>query len=205
VTRRRRLQARAVAPLLAAAILGCTPTAALMTPPPRVKPPPARAGEVTGGITFSSGGVATAISYGPWHVKGPGLELAYAGDGEWVGTWNGADARFKAAQGLLRGPGTMVQIDERDGALALRGTWGDRGVEVTVSPRGLKARTEPGGCTLDLTATGIGTLSGPIGCPGVPGKPVSAATGTLLLQGEAVLVPHVLLPQVVMALLSALP
>jgi hypothetical protein len=176
-----------------------------MTRPPSVKPPAARAGEVTGGIAFTSGGLVTSVAYGPWHLKGPGIELAYAGDGAWVGTWNGAPARLVATQGMLEGPGTRVLVDERDGALVLRGTWGGRGVDVTASPRGMKARTEPGGCTLDLTATATGTLSGPIGCPGVPGRPASAATGTIYLQGEAVLVPRTLLPQLAVALLVSLP
>jgi hypothetical protein len=177
-----------------------------MTPPATVTPPPGRAGEVTGGVTFASGGVSSAAAYGPWHVKGPGLELTYAGDGTWRGTWDGAPATFTATQGLLRGPrGTLVQIDDKDGALLVHGYWGGRGVELAVSPRGMKARTEPGSCTLELSATGPGTLSGPTGCPGGPGRPATAATGTLLLQGESVLAPRVLLPQVALALLSVLP
>ncbi len=190
----------------ALAMAACAPTAALMTPPATVAPPPGRAGEVTGGVTFAASGLSAASAYGPWHVKGPGLDLAYAGDGAWEGTWDGAPARFTASQGLVRGPrDTLLQVDDRDGALVLRGTWGGRGVELSVSARGMKARTEPGNCTLELTATGPGTLSGPTGCPGGPGKPATAATGTLLLQGESVLAPRVLLPQVVFALLSVLP
>lgn len=196
----------ALATVAAVAIAGCTPTAALMTPPPTVTAPPGRTDEVLGGVTFASGGLSNAVAYGPWRVKGPGVDLVYAGDGAWRGTWGGAPATFTATQGLLRGPrGTLVTVDERDGALVIRGTWGERGVDVALTPRSLKARTDPGGCTLELAATGPGTLSGPVGCPGGPGRPATAATGTLLLQGESVLAPRVLLPQVAIAVLSVLP
>jgi hypothetical protein len=69
----------------------------------------------------------------------------------------------------------------------------------------LKGRLDPGGCSLDLGPAGTGILSGPVGCPGSTGKVATSATGTLRLQGEAVLVPNVLLPQFVLALLTTLP
>lgn len=198
-------RAARVLALLAAGLAGCAPTAALMTPPPSVKPPPERAEEVTGGLSFSSGGVGTSATYGPWRVKARGLDLAYAGDGTWKGTWNGAPVAFTATQGLVKGPDTLLAVYDRDGVLGVRGTFVGRGVEASLSPRGLKVRVEPGGCSLELTATEAGTLSGPIGCPGTAGRPASAATGTMVLQGEAILVPHVLLPQVAFALLAILP
>ena len=149
-----------------------------MTPPPTVKPP---AGQ------------------------GEGFDLAYAGDGVWTGTWNGAAARFVGSQGRLQGPGTELLIEQRDGALSMRGTWAGRSVDVTVGKAGLRGRLDPGGCTLELAPSGIGVLSGPVGCPGLGGKGVASAAATAELLGEAVLVPNVLLPQFAIALLGTLP
>lgn len=196
---------RAGLALLAVSLAACTPTAALMTPPPSVKPPPGQADETTGGVTLSAGGLGASVSYGPWRVRGEGIDLAYSGDGAWTGAWNGAPARFTASQGRLQGPGTELLIEQRDGTLSIRGAWAGRSVDVTVGRGSLKVRTDPGGCTLDLGPTGTGVLSGPVGCPGSTGKGATSATGTLQLLGEAVLVPGVLLPQFVLALLSTLP
>ena len=196
---------RAAVAWIALALSGCAPTAALMTPPPSVKPGPGQGDETTGGIEFAAGGVGSSIAYGPWRVKGEGIDLAYAGDGAWAGTWNGSAARFTASQGLLQGPGTAVRIDQRDGALALRGTWAGRPIDLTVSRTGLQGTTSQGACSLDLRSTGTGNLTGSLGCPGGEGRPATSATGRLRLLGEAVLVPDVLLPQFVLALLTALP
>jgi hypothetical protein len=196
---------RAGLALLAATLAACTPTAALMTPPPTVKPPAGQGEGSTGGVVFSAGGLGSSVGYGPWRVKGEGFDLAYAGDGVWTGTWNGAAARFVGSQGRLQGPGTELLIEQRDGALSMRGTWAGRSVDVTVGKAGLRGRLDPGGCTLELAPSGIGALSGPVGCPGSAGKGATSATATAELVGEAVLVPHVLLPQFVMALLGSLP
>lgn len=196
---------RACLVLLAASLAACTPTAALMTPPPTVKPPAGRADETTGGVAFSAGGLGSSVTYGPWRVRGEGIDLAYAGEEAWTGTWNGAAARFTASQGRLQGTGTELRIEQRDGTLSIRGTWAGRTVDVTVGRGRLKGRMDPGGCGLDLGPAGTGVLSGPVGCAGSNGKGATSATGTLRLQGEAVLVPDVLLPQFVLALLSTLP
>jgi hypothetical protein len=191
--------------LLAATLAACTPTAALMTPPPTVKPPAGQGEGSTGGVAFSAGGLGSSVGYGPWRVKGEGIDLAYAGDGVWTGTWNGAAARFVASQGRLQGPGTELLIEQRDGALSMRGSWAGRSVDVTVGKAGLRGRLDPGGCTLELAPSGIGVLSGPAGCPGDAGKGITSATATAELLGEAVLVPNVLLPQFAIALLGTLP
>jgi hypothetical protein len=170
-----------------------------------VKPPAGQADETTGGVAFSAGGLGSSVTYGPWRVRGEGIDLAYAGEGAWTGTWNGAAARFTASQGRLQGTGTELLIEQRDGTLSIRGTWAERTVDVTVGRGRLKGRMDPGGCRLDLGPAGTGVLSGPVGCAGSNGKGATSATGTLRLQGEAVLVPDVLLPQFVLALLSTLP
>ena len=122
---------RAALGLIALSLAACTPTAALMTPPPTVN---LRAGgrRATGGA-----------------------------------------------------PGPLGRRHRRE-----EGTWG---------------RLDPGGCSLELEPAEFGTLTGPVGCPGGTGKGATSATGTLRLQGEAVLVPGVLLPQFVLALLASLP
>ncbi len=196
---------RAALGLIALSLAACTPTAALMTPPPTVNPPAGQSDESTGGVAFSAGGVGSSTSYGPWQVKGAGLDLAYAGNGAWTGTWNGAAVRLVASEGRLQGPGTELLIEQHDGALSMRGSWAGRSVDVTVGKKGLRGRLDPGGCSLELEPAEFGTLTGPVGCPGGTGKGATSATGTLRLQGEAVLVPGVLLPQFVLALLASLP
>jgi hypothetical protein len=196
---------RAALALIALSLGACAPTAALMTPPPTVNPPAGRSDEATGGVAFSAGGVGSSISYGPWQVKGPAIALAYAGDGAWTGTWNGAAVRLVASQGRLQGPGTDLLIEQKDGGLSMRGYWAGRSVDVTLGKNGLRGRLDPGGCSLELAPVEVGTLTGPVGCPEGAGRGATSATGTLRLQGEAVLVPDVLLPQFVLALLSSLP
>jgi hypothetical protein len=191
--------------LIAAAVSACAPTAVLMTPPPTVKAPAGHADDVTGGVAFSSGGMGASVSYGPWRVTGAGLDLSYAGDGAWTGTWNGAPARFVASQGRVQGPGTELLVEQHGDTLSIRGTFTGRGVEVTVGRKGLRARLDPGGCTLELTPAPDGILSGPVGCPGSAEKAAASTSGAVRLLGEAVLVPGVLLPQFVLAVLATLP
>ena len=69
----------ALVALVAAALSACAPTAALMTPPPSMKPPAGQANESTGEVAFSAGGMGSAVTYGPWNLKGDGIGLAYAG------------------------------------------------------------------------------------------------------------------------------
>jgi len=196
---------RAALALAVLSLAACTPTAALMTPPPTVNPPAGQSDETTGGVAFSAGGAGSSASYGPWQVKGAGIALAHSGNGAWTGTWNGTAVRLVASQGRLQGPGTELLIEQHDGALSMRGSWAGRAVDVTVGKKGLRGRLDPGGCTLELAPAEVGILSGPVGCPGGAGRDATSAIGTLRLQGEAVLVPGVLLPQFVVALLASLP
>lgn len=188
-------------PALAALLAGCTPSAALMTPPPSLAPGPGQRDDVTGGVTFALRGASTSTSYGPWRVTGDGIALAYAGDGGWKGTWNGLPARFQASQGLLSGPGTQVTIEDVQHGIHLHGTWSGVPVDVTVGRRGLTGTLGAPGCTLSLAPQGEGVARGPVRCAG----PAGVADGALELLGEAVLVPDVLLPQFVLGVLSVLP
>ena len=63
---------RAALALAVLSLAACTPTAALMTPPPTVNPPAGQSDETTGGVAFSAGGAGSSVSYGPWQVKGAG-------------------------------------------------------------------------------------------------------------------------------------
>ena len=186
---------------LAAVLAGCTPTAALMTPPPTLAPGPGQRDDTTGGVTFALRGASATASYGPWRVSGDGIALAYAGDGGWKGTWNGLPARFQASQGLLVGPGTRVTVEDLQHGLRIHGTWSGVPLDVTVGKRGLAGTVGAPGCTLSLAPRGGGVARGPVGCAG----PAGSAEGTLELLGEAVLAPDVLLPQFVLGLLSVLP
>jgi hypothetical protein len=185
-----------------ALLWGCTPSAVLMTPPPSAKPPPGQEDATTGEVRFSAGGLGTAVAYGPWRVSGPGIELRYAGGGAWTGKLSDADVRISAQQGLVTGPGIQLRLEQVGDAIAIRGTWSGRGVELTVGRQGLVGSLEQGGCTIQLRPSDSATFTGPLGCTGSVG---SGNQGTLRLDGEAVLVPDVLLPQFILALLSALP
>jgi hypothetical protein len=193
-------------PALAAVLLaGCAPSAVLMTPPPTVKPPPGQENETTGEVTFSAGGLGTRVAYGPWRVSGPGIDLRYAGDGTWTGQLSGGDVRIQAQQGMVTGPGVQLLVNQDGRALAIRGTWAGRQVDLLVGSKGLQGSMAAGTCTIELRPAGAGTMTGTLGCSGVPGGAASSGQGTLLLGGEAFLAPDVLLPQFVLALLAALP
>jgi hypothetical protein len=156
-------------------------------------------------VSFSAGGLGATVSYGPWRVTGPGIDLRYAGDGAWAGQLNGAEVRISAQQGLVTGPATQLRVNQDGSTLSIRGSWSGRQVDLAVGRLGLQGTMEQGGCSLQLRPSGGDTLSGPLGCTGGPGGAPSSSQGTLRLGGEAFLVPDVLLPQFVLALLSALP
>ncbi len=192
--------------LLAAALAaGCAPSAVLMTPPPTAAPPPGAAVETTGEIVFTSGGISTRVAYGPWTLEGGGLALRYAGDGAWAGTRDGSPVRFEGRQGLVTGPSTRLSLVSEKGTLAIQGQWAGKDVDVRVSRSGLSATAARSGCSLALQGSGGGTMSGSLGCPARPGEGPTSSQGTLFLGGEAALVPEVLLPQFVVALLATLP
>jgi hypothetical protein len=149
--------------------------------------------------------MGSAVTYGPWSLKGEGIGLAYAGGGAWAGTWNGAPARFTASTGLILGPGTLLTNEQRDDGLRIHGTWAGRAVDITVRRLELGWASEQGRCTYRLAPAGSIGLSVPVGCSARDGSPATSSQGTLRLLGEALLVPDVLLPQFVLALLSVLP
>lgn len=199
------MRRRAAPVLLAAALAGCAPTAALMTSPSTVKPGPGQAEEVTGEVAFSAGGLGSAVRYGPWRIRGEGLDLAYAGDGAWAGTWNGNPARFTTQAGLVQGPGTQLTLEQGDTGLRIRGTWGGRTVDLSVGRLSLAGSADQGRCTYSLSPGGANVLRGLVGCSAAAGAKATSNDGALRFGGEAALVPDVLLPHFVLALLHVLP
>jgi len=199
------MRRRAAPLLLAAALAGCAPTAALMTPPPTVKPGPGQGEQVTGEVAFSAGGLGSSVRYGPWRIRGEGLELAYAGDGAWAGTWNGSAARFTTQAGLVQGPGTQLTLEQGDKGLRIRGVWGGRSVDLAVGRVSLSGSADQGRCTYALSPSAANVLSGPVGCSAAPGGTATSSAGSLRFGGEAALVPDVLMPHFVLALLHVLP
>jgi hypothetical protein len=186
-------------------LAGCAPSAVLMTPPPTEKPPPGAGDEVTGEVAFSSGGLGARVVYGPWKLTGPDASLAYAGDGAWAGTLAGSQTRFSSSQGMIKGPSTQILVNQDGNSLHVRGSFLGRLVDFTIGKTGVQGTLERSGCTLALRPAGPGAFSGPLGCSGGPGGAPTTSDGTLLLGGEAILFPNVLLPQFVLALLLALP
>jgi hypothetical protein len=199
------MRRRAAPLLLAAALAGCAPTAALMTPPPTVKPAPGQGDQVTGEVAFAAGGLGSAVRYGPWRIRGEGLDLAYAGDGAWAGTWNGSSARFTTQAGLVQGPGTQITLEQGDTGLRIRGTWGGRSVDLSVGRLSLSGSADQGRCTYALYPAGANVLQGLVGCSAAGAVKATANDGSLRFGGEAALVPDVLQPHFVLALLHVLP
>jgi len=183
-----------------AALAGCaTPSAVEMTPP--VNPSPA----VVGAVAFAAQGSGTTVGYGTWGVSGPGVELGYAGHGQWAGRIDGTDVRISTSWGRIQGPGIDLAVYRSGKELLVRGDWGGRNVDITVGRDRLTGSPDGGSCSFHFAATVPGELAGELGCLAAPGGHPSASTGTLKLQGEAILVPDVLMPQFVLALLTALP
>jgi opacity protein-like surface antigen len=94
----------ALVALVAAALSACAPTAALMTPPPSMKPPAGQADESTGEVAFSAGGMGSAVTYGPWNLKGDGIGLAYAGGGRVGGNLERGAGTIHRLHGAHSGP-----------------------------------------------------------------------------------------------------
>jgi hypothetical protein len=195
-------------PLAAAALLlvltACAATAARMTPPPAATPPVGAPFEATGAVAFASGGEGATVSYGPWRVRGPGIDLSYAGSGTWSGRIADVDVRIAASDGRIAGAGGDVLVDRTGDELRLRGSWSGRSLELKVGRLRLQGTLDGGACSFDLRPAGPDALAGALGCA-LPGGKATASQGTLRFRGEAVLVPDVLQPQFVLALLAALP
>ena len=193
-------------PLAAAALAlsACGASAVRMTPPPTASPPAGARFEATGAVAFAAEGEGATVSYSPWRVRGPGIDLAWTGGGIWAGQVAGAEARVVATDGLVQGAGGQVAVERAGAELRLRGSWGGRALEVSVSPGGLQGTLDGGACSFDLRPAGPDELAGTLGCALAGGRRTSSR-GTLRLRGEAVLLPDVLQPQFVLALLAVLP
>jgi hypothetical protein len=170
-----------------------------------VKPGPGQGEQVTGEVAFSAGGLGSAVRYGPWRIRGEGLDLAYAGSGAWEGTWNGNPARFTTQAGLVQGPGTQLTLEQGQDVLRIRGVWGGRSVDLSVGRLALSGSADQGRCTYALSPSGADVLSGLVGCKAESGAKPTSSYGSLRLAGEAALVPSVLYPHFVLALLHVLP
>jgi hypothetical protein len=194
-----------LASLLLLGLTACATSAARMTPPPTLTPPAGAPFEPTGAVSFAAGGEGATVSYGPWRVRGPGIDLAYAGSGTWAGKIADAEVRIVASDGRIAGAGGEVLVDRTGDELRLRGSWSGRTLELKVGRLRLKGALDGGVCAFDLGPAGPDALSGTLGCT-LPGSATpTSSQGTLRFRGEAVLVPDVLQPQFVLALLAALP
>jgi len=195
-----------VAAAASAALVACsTPSAVMMTPPPTSSPPPGQPFQATGGVAFDAQGLGARVEYGPWGVTGPGVELVYAGGGQWSGRLDGADVRISTSWGRIYAPGLDIRVSQSGKELIVRGAWYGRHVDLTVSTTRLSGSPDGGTCSFRFTAAGPGLLAGELGCGGADGGKGSASNGSLRLAGEAALLPEVLMPQFVLALLCALP
>jgi len=159
----------------------------------------------TGAVGFAAQGVGARVAYGPWGVAGPGVDLVYSGGQLWTGRLDGAEVRLSTSWGRITGSGIDLLVYRSGKDLLIRGVWSGRNVDFTVSRDRLVGSPDGGACSFRFEAAGPGELAGDLGCAGSAENKASTSTGTLKLDGEAVLVPEVLMPQFALALLTALP
>ncbi|HVP68357.1 MAG TPA: hypothetical protein VMT17_13970 [Anaeromyxobacteraceae bacterium] len=187
-------------------LVACSaPSAVLMTPPPTSSPPKGQPFQATGGVSFDAQGVGATVEYGPWGVTGPGVELVYAGGGQWAGHLDGTEVRISTTWGRIYGPGLDVLVNRSGRDLVIRGAWFGKAVDFTIGIDRLAGSPDGGACSLNFSAAGPGLLAGELGCGAAGGAKASVSRGSLRLAGEAAMIPDVLMPQFVLALLSALP
>ncbi len=183
----------AVAVLLALAACATAPAG---SPMPMTEVPgaaPRTAGfQATGELLYSGGGSA---GYNPWQVIGPNVNLAYQGDGKWVGNLDGRDVWLTATAGRISGPNVSLVVLQEGDRVTLRGTWFRRNVSLVVSANALTGRTGDMGPSFDFTRASPGLWAGvtPRGRAGLEAR------------GDAQQFPNVLMPQFALALLAALP
>lgn len=189
----------ALALVLAAACAG----APRGVPLPMVTPPPT-ATELGGtyrpeGEIFLSVGRGAGVtnSYGRDRVAGPSTSLSRNLEGKWGGTLSGQPVLLEVGDGFVRGSGVELTVRRDGDALLVSGLW--RNARMELAFRKDHVGGTPGaGCSLDLRPSEGTALRGFLACP-------TPETAVLRLDGAAVDLPDVTMPQWLFAFLGALP
>jgi hypothetical protein len=185
------------------ALAGCATAAPRGTPVAMDASPPlameASSAYVPDGEVFASFGrsAGTTNSYGRYRVVGPATSLAVTSQGRWGGTIGGQPALLEARAGRISGAGVELQVTREGEALLVSGLW--RGARIQLSFTKEKIQGTPGGgCSLDLRPGDGTSWRGFLACP-------TPDVAVIRLDGAAMEVPDVAMPQWLFAFLGTLP
>lgn len=172
-------------------------------PLPMAAPPPTSVdlggtyrpeGEVSCSIGRSAG---VTNSYGRYRVVGPTTSLARNLEGKWGGTIAGEPVLLEVRDGTIRGAGVELTVRRDGDALLVAGLW--RNARLDLAFRKDHIGGTPGaGCSLDLRPSEGTVWRGFLACP----NPDAAF---LRLDGAAMEIPDLAMPQWLFAFLGALP
>jgi len=151
-------------------------------------------GEIYGQFGRAAG---VTNSYGRYRVVGPTTSLSYTAQGLWGGRIGGDDVLLEAKDGRISGAGVDLRVTREGGALLVSGLWRRARLDLTLTDVRIQG-TVGGGCSLDLHPASGTSWRGLFGCPG----PDQAA---IALDGAAMEVPDVAMPQWLFAFLGTLP
>jgi hypothetical protein len=152
------------------------------------------AGEVFVGLPRSAG---VTNSYGPYRVVGPATSLSRTSEGRWGGTIAGQSVLLEVLDGRIRGAGIDLTVRRDGDALLVSGLWRNARLDLELRPTHIGG-TPGGGCSLDLRLAEGATWRGFLACP-------NPDAVTVRLDGEAMEVPDVAMPQWLFAFLGAFP
>ena len=188
--------------VLLLAFAGCatasrgTPLAMDSTPPAAIDSGSAYRPEGEVFVTVGRGAGVTN-SYGRYRVVGPSTSLSLTPQGRWGGTIGGQNVLLEAKDGRIGGAGVELQIRRDGDFLLVSGLWRGGRLDLTFTKDRIQG-TIGGGCSMDLHPGEGTSWRGLYACP----NPDAA---TIRLEGEAMELPGVAMPQWLFAFLGALP
>jgi hypothetical protein len=191
-------------PVLALAVLAACASAPRGVPVQMASPLPtsldlAAAYRPEGQVYAAFGrGAGVTVSYGANGVVGPGTSIQRNREGKWGGTIAGNPVLLEAGDGTLRGAGIDLTVRRDGDALLVSGLW--RNTRLDLSFRASRIQGTPGaGCSLDLRPPDDGPIwRGMLACPAMD-------VASMQLDGAAMELPDVALPQFLLAFLATLP
>ena len=151
------------------------------------------------GEIYGQYGRAAGITnaYGRYRVVGPTTSLSYTSQGLWGGRIGGDDVLLEAKDGRISGAGVDLRVTREGGSLLVSGLWRRARLDLTFTDVRIEG-TIGGGCSIDLHPGPGTSWRGLFGCP----NPEQAM---IALEGAAMEVPDVPLPQWLFAFLGTLP
>ena len=136
-------------------------------------------------------------SYGRNRVAGPTTSLSRNLEGKSGGTLSGQPMLLEVGDGFIRGAGVELTVRRDGDALLVAGLW--RNARMELAFRKDQVGGTPGaGCSLDLRPSEGTAWRGLLACP-------TPEAAILRLDGSAMDVPEVSMPQWLFAFLGALP